>query len=117
MLSYLQILLFSLAVLVILSLSDKGMATNFISISKGCYTIASKKTCPPEISGYMPVSAGPDDVFYIHLNDITWPGQHTIQQTDDPGKGGKVVDPSQTGQNTGQHPGQNTGGSPLIHTP
>ena len=121
--SYVQILLFSLAVWIVLAISNKGMATNIISISNGCYIIASKKTCPPEISGYVSVSAGPGDVFFIGPSgNITGPGQQQQQQQQqviqdtNPGKGGKVTNPSQTGQNTGQYPGQNTGQYPGQNT-
>ena len=120
MLHYVQILFFTLAVLAILAISDRGAANSamdIIPITNGCYTIASERTCPPEISGYVPVSAGPDDVFFIDpFGDI--PGQQqqqTIQQVE-PGKEGKLhVNPTQQYLN---NPNQQTGqGGALIHTP
>ena len=125
MLHYVHILFFTLAVLAILALSDRGAARaamDIIPITHGCYTVASKRTCPPEISGYVPISIGPDDVFFIDpFGNITGPGQQqqqqqqTIQQVE-PGKEGKLpVNPTQ------QHPlnhNQQTGqGGALIHTP
>lgn len=109
MLNYVQILLFTLAVLAILSFSERGAARSSITITNGCYMIASKRTCPSEISGFVPVSAGPNDVFFIDLfGNITGPGQQqqqqqTIQQVE-PVKGGKLppTNPTQQGNPTGQ---------------
>lgn len=111
MLNYVQILLFTLAVLAILSFSERGAArsleTKIITVTSGCYMIASKRTCPSEISGFVPVSAGPNDVFFIDpFGNITGPGQQqqqTIQQVE-PGKEGKLppTNPTQQGNPTGQ---------------
>ena len=114
MLHYVQILLFTLAVLAILAISDRGAASSamdIIPITNGCYTIASERTCPPEISGYVPVSAGPDDVFFINpFGIITGPGQQQQQQTiqqGEPGKDGKIiVNPT---QQYPHNPNQQTG--------
>ena len=125
MLNYVQILFFTLAVLAILAISDRGAARSamdIIPVSSGCYTIASKKTCPPEIRGYVPVSAGPDDVFFIDpFGNITGPGQlqqqqqQTIQQGET-GKDGKLhVNPTQQHHN---NPNQPTGqGGALQYGP
>ena len=97
MLHHASILLFTLAVLAILSFSDRGTARasqpDVIVITDGCYTIASQRTCPPEFSGYVPT--GPDDVFLIDpFGTIMGPGQQQQQQQQqqpmqqvEPGKG------------------------------
>lgn len=104
MLSYVQILLLAMGALAI---TDTGVASNTVIITNGCYKIDNNSTCPPEIKGYVPVSAGPDDVFLLDpYGNIVFPGQQqqvqdqTTQQID-PGKGGPVPihqqgDPTQT---------------------
>ena len=112
MLSYVQILLLTMGALAI---TDTGVASNIVIITNGCYKIDNNSTCPPEIKGYVPVSAGPDDVFLLDpYGNIVGPGQQqqvqgqleTIQQID-PGKGGTV--PIQQGD-----PTQTTGGGGAL---
>lgn len=92
MLSYVQILLFSLAVIAILAITDNAAARSYIEIKNGCFTVSSTRVCPPELNGYMPIG-GPGDVFFIDpFGNITLPGQHQqqqqqIQQVVTPGKG------------------------------
>ena len=85
MLHYAHILFFTVAVLAILAFTERGEATSLppdvIVITSGCYTIGTQRTCPPELKGYVPVSAGPGDVFLIDpYNNIIGPGQHHQQQ-------------------------------------
>ena len=118
MLHHVHILFFTLAVLAILALSDRGAATSLqtstIVITNGCYTIGIQKICPNEIKGYMPVPEGLDDVFIIDpFGTITGPGQQSQQQQVQQGETDKE-DPQQQQQQQQQQPPSQSGGGIIV---
>ncbi len=121
MFSYVQILFLTLAVLAILALSDRGLARapiDAIPISSGCYTVESQRTCPPEISGYVPVSAGPGDVYFVDpFGNIVGVGQQQQQQQDMiQQEDGKEVAPPQHQQHQhGTTPGLGGTNPPILY--
>ncbi len=117
MLHHAPTLLLTSAVLTILALSERGVAEDVIHIEEGCYKIGSHRTCPPEISGYVPVVRGPGDVLLIDpFGNIREPYQYgCTQQQQQQGKcphQGPVQDLYHPKSHPQQNAGQNLPNAP-----